>query len=258
MRQFFLILVCGSILFLLSCDRTDLGKEMSMGVAEARQGHYEQALVHATSCVAFAPDNVDALLLKSFCQFMVETKSERRRQPLMTLLKCTHLAPERFEPWYFYGWALVENGQLRDAIEPLRQAIKLLSPTDARCLEIKLLLERCYTANNLINEALGILQPLQGRLPYRNAPGLYNELGLLAIKRPTPTSAERLFQRGLQLDPHNEVLLLNLAITYDLYLNNISEARRYYQYCMAAKFARHDIEGSRNIQNRLRQLAIRR
>ena len=258
MRQFFQILLCVSVLFLLSCDRTDLGKEMSLGVAEAKQGHYEQALVHATSCVAFAPDNVDALLLKSFCQFMVETKPERRRQPLMTLLKCTHLAPERFEPWYFYGWALVENGQLRDAIEPLRQALKQISPTDAKCLEVKLLLERCYIANNLLNEALGILQPLQGRLPYRNWPELYNELGILALKHQSPKNAERLFQHGLKLDPRNEVLLQNLAITYDLYLNNIPEARRHYQYCMAAKYARHDNEGSRRIQDRLRQLAIRR
>ena len=231
---------------------------MALGVAEARAAHYEQALVHATSCAAFAPENVDALLLKNFCQFMLETKPERRRQPLMGLLKCTTLAPERFEPWYFYGWALVEDGQLREAITPLREALKLAPAGHAKSQEVKLLLERCYLANNLVNEALSILQPLQGRPPYCNWPELYNELGLLALKRQAPAIAERHFLQGLRLAPHNEVLLLNLAVTYDLYLNKVAEARRCYQDCMAEKYARHDTEGSRRIQARMRQLALRR
>jgi hypothetical protein len=71
--------------FWVSCDRTDLGREMTLAVAEAHQGHYDLALAHANSCVAFAPENVDALMLKGFCQFMAETKPDRRRQPLMSL-----------------------------------------------------------------------------------------------------------------------------------------------------------------------------
>lgn len=252
------ILLYAFVSFWVSCDRTDLGREMTLAVAEAHQGHYDLALAHANSCVAFAPENVDALMLKGFCQFMAETKPDRRRQPLMSLHKCTTMAPERFEPWYFYGWALVENGQLRDAIQPLREALRLAPPNATKAQEIKLLLERCYLANNLLDEAFSILQPLQGRLPYRNTPELYNELGLLALRRQTYTLAERHFQHGLKLDPRNEVLLLNLAITYDLYLNRLDQARFYYAKCLQVKALRGDLDGRLRIQERLRQLALRR
>lgn len=249
MQKLHLPIILFLTIILASCDRTDLGREMSLGVAEARLGHYEQALVHATSCVAFAPENVDALLLKSFCQFMLETKPEKRRQPLMGLLKCTHLSPDRFDPWYFYGWALVETGQLREAIEPLRQALKLVSSGNPKALEVKLLLERCYIANNLVDEALRILQPLQGRLPYRNCPELFNELGIIDLKRQSPQNAVNHFLRGLELDQNNEVLLQNLAVTYDLYLNNPQQAWDYYRKCLIAK-KRVDL----GIQTRMNQL----
>ena len=243
---------------MVSCNRTELSHEMTLAVAAARQGHYESALSHAESCVAFSPDNVDALLLKSFCQFMLETKPERRRQPLLNLNKCTHLAPERFEPWYFYGWALLENGQSRDAIEPLRKASSLLSRSDANYQQVQLMLERCYAANNLLAEALQILQPLQARRPYNEWPELYNELGLLALKRGKPENAVRFFETGLKHSPQNEILVQNLAVTYDLHLNNPAKAKFYYGRCLAIKHSRHDKHDAVRIQNRITQLNYRR
>ena len=49
-------------------------------------------------------------------------------------------------------------------------------------------------------------------------------------------------------NPANEVLLQNLAITYDLYLNNVEEAIKYYKLCMVAKNHRKDEDGIRRIQ----------
>ena len=249
---------------LASCNRTDLPKEMTLAMEDARHANYEQALVHANACVAFAPDNIDAQLLKSYCQFMVETKPERRRQALLNMLKCAHQAPERFEPWYFYGWALLENGQTRDAIEPLKNALDRIAPDNPKHREVQLLLERCYSENNLIPEALSILQSFQGQPPYSDMPELYNELGLLFLKGKdrNPNAAVYFFQRGLQRDakgviqlqnPANEVLLQNLAITYDLHFNNIGGAKRYYIPCMQAKSTRNDTEGIRRIQTRIAQ-----
>ena len=249
---------------LLSCHRTDLPKEMALAMEDARHANYEQALVHANACVAFAPDNVDAQLLKSYCQFMVETKQERRRQPLLNMLKCAHQAPERFEPWYFYGWALLENGQTRDAIEPLQKALERIAPDTPKYQEVQLLLERCYSENKLIPEALSILQSFQGQPPYSRMPELYNELGLLFLKGKdrNPNAAVFFFQRGLQRNakgeiqlqnPANEVLLQNLAITYDLYLDNMNEALDYYIKCMVAKNTRNDTDGIRRIQTRIAQ-----
>ena len=244
---------------LLSCNRTDLAKEMSLAMEEARRANYEEALIHANACVAFAPENVDAQLLKSYCQFMMETKPERRRQPLLNLLKCVHQAPERFEPWFFYGWVLLENGQTRDAIEPLQKALERLPQGHPKKQELLLLLERCYAENNLMPEALQILQSFQGIQPYSSMPELYNELGLLFLKseKRQPSIAISFFRRGLQRDakgklqldnPANEVLLQNLAITYDLYLNNVEEAIKYYKLCMVAKNHRKDEDGIRRIQ----------
>lgn len=230
---------------------------------EAHHGNYEQALVHAKSCVAFAPDNVDAQLLKNYCQFMVEAKPERRRQPLLNLFKCTRQAPERFEPWYFYGWALVESGQTRDAIEPLQKALERIPQEHPKHQEVLLLLERCYAENNLLPEALQILQSFQGLPPYSTMPELYNELGLLFLKGKDrkPSIAVDFFQQGLQRDandepleiPANEVLLQNLAITYDLYLNDFKTAQKYYILCMGIKADRNDEDGNRRIQARIAQ-----
>lgn len=263
MHKFFFILLL-LMVSLVSCNRTDLPKEMALTMEEARHANYEQALVHANACVAFDPDNVDAQLLKSYCQFMVETKPERRRQPLLDMFKCTRQAPERFEPYFFYGWALVENGQTRDAIEPLQNALERVPQDNPKYQEVQLLLERCYSENNLIPEARSILQSFQGQPPYSGMPELYNELGLLFLKGKDryPDAAVYFFQQGLRHGPNgeiqlqnpaNEVLLQNLAVTYDLYLDDIDRAVYYYNLCRSAKNTRNDYDGILRIQTRIAQ-----
>ncbi len=250
----FFALGAALLLGLASCAQPDLSQQMHLAVEAAAQQQYTEAAKYAETCLEYAPDMPEAILLSNYCHFLMENRESARKQALYNLSKLTKSAPDRYDTWLFYGWALVENNQLRDAIDPLERAYKLVPAKDPNRPRIQMLLGRCYVNNNLQKQALGILQPLQIKAPYSQWPELYNCLGILALQRQNAKLAVTFFQHGLSLDSRNEVLLQNLAVTHDLYLNDTANARKYYIACLVQKQAANDTESCRRITARLRKL----
>ncbi len=257
MKRFLPIFLLLFVTIFCGCNRVDSTLLMQKAVEAIQQNRLEAARECTAQCLKVNPEYVEALLLNNYCSFLLENNDNARRQALYNLAKCTKLAPELLDAWYYYGWALVANKQSSDAILPLERAYALLPATGGPRSQIQLLLGLCYAENNLQAKALSMLQPLQFRKPYNTWPELYNQLGLLALKRKQPNQAITFFKRGLQHAPDNDVLLQNLAVTHDLYRNDLRMARLSYRNCLAAKAKRHDREGQLRIQNRLRQLLRR-
>jgi len=255
MRIFVAILVLFGLL-MTGCSRMDLSQEMHTAVEFAKHQQYAEAKIYAQRCLDYAPDLLDAVLLYNYCVLMTETRESAQKQALYNFSKATKTHPERYDAWLFYGWALVDNRQYRDAIEPLETAFKLAPQKSPHRARIQLLLGQCYVNTNLQAEALRILQPLKGKSPYRSWPELYNCLGLLARRRQDARVAISFFQRGLQLAPGNEALLQNLAVTYDLDANDPTNARKTYIKLLAQKKVA-GTEESLRIQRRIRRLSKR-
>ena len=248
------------VLALASCSRPDPTRLLTAAVQAARENRLPEAERLSRECLRAAPGNVDALILNSYCKFLSDERASERKIALYNLSKTTNLAPDNFATHYFYGWALLRNKQSLDALPELERALKLMPKDSPHLANLRLLLATCYIENNLQDKALQILQLLQRVKPYRDWPELYNCLGLLAIKNGQAKTAKRFFENGLDLAPDNETLLLNLAVTFDQYLNAPDEAMKCYNKCKAAKFRRKEFndEAFKALDRRTRQLASRR
>ena len=244
-------------LLLAGCARKDVNMLMSQAYTSAHMGDLSRAQELTAECLKQNAAYMQARLLNNYCRFCRQDSEGDRKQALYDLSKCTILEPENFDCWYFYGWALAQSGQTQQAIVPLEKALALLPPKGGPRPKVQLLLGRCYTENNLQDKALAILQPLQIRDPYRNWPELYNSLGMMALRRKQSAQAVRFLQEGLRHDPGNEVLLRNLAVVHDVYMDSPAEACNYYRQCLKRTIDRGDKEEAQQLTRRLMQVSRR-
>ncbi len=244
-------------LLLAGCARRDVNALMSQAYASAQQGELSMAQELTAECLKQNASYMQARLLNDYCRFCRQGSETDRKQALYDLSKCTILEPENFDCWFFYGWALAQSGQTQQAIVPLERALALLPSKGGPRPKVQLLLGRCYAENNLQDKALALLQPLQMRDPYRTWPELYNSLGMMALRRKQAPQAVRFLKEGLRHDPANEVLLRNLAVVYDVYVDSPAEACNYYRLCMKRAFDRGDQEEAQRLTRRLMQVSRR-
>lgn len=251
-------LLLALLALLASCGAPDLDTTMGRALEAASQGRLQDAIDETERCLRYAPRLADAQILHGYCLFLNASRESVRSQAIYNLHKATRTFPDRYDAWLFYGWALVESGDFRNAIPPLKEALERLPKGSPHRAKVQMLLGKCYLQNNLQPQALQILQPLRARPPYRTAPELYNSLGMLAIMRQNHSLAAAYFQEGLRACPRNEILLQNLAVTCDLYLNDIPRAKRAYIQCLQVKQkGGQDPEGCQKIVDRLKRLSRR-
>ena len=244
------VILCG-------CNRVNPVVEMERAIEDMRAGRLAEVIVRTDACLKFDSNNIDAKLLNNYCRFMLAPKEGERSNAMYELAKCTKLHPESAAAWYYYGYVLVQSNHSRVALEPLRKALELMpveSPARTSC---KLLLAKCCVDNNLQEEARRLLQQLKLVTPLEARPQLFNALGMLALKAGNYRQAMGYFTNGLNFSRKNEVLNQNLAVTADLYLNDVETAMKYYRQCMALRAMRGDTDGVKVVQRRLRQVARR-
>ena len=244
-------------LTLCGCNRVNPVVEMGLAIEDMKAGRLSEVIVRTDACLRVDHENLDARLLNSYCRFMMAGKEAERKNALYELGKCTRLYADSASAWYYYGYVLAQSNQLREALSPLRKALSLMPAGTPARDHAALLLAKCCVENNLQAEAASLLQPLQQRLPYARWPQLHNAMGMLALKRGQPRLAMGHFSNGLCRSRNNEALLQNLAVTADLYLNDVPAAMGYYRQLMVQRSRRGDREGMAQLQNRMRQLAKR-
>ena len=235
---------------LCGCGRVDVDTRLREAAAAASKGYWQLAVEMTEECAAEAPNNLTAAVLHGLCLLEVRQEDEA----LDVLSHATELAPDEFLPHYFYGWALTRTGAYGDALEPLRRAYELRRAYPDVIPDVLILLSRCCLEQRLA-KGMGYLQALRMYRAYRQSPEVYNSLGLLWTYELEYENARENFLKALERAPENAVVLQNMAVLHDAYLDEPDSARRYYMYSLKARQVAGDSGRQTKIRRRLRQLA---
>lgn len=253
-----------AVSLLPSCRPNDQPDELALASQALVDGRYAEVLTLTEQVLRRRPDDLDALLLNSYCLQLTATDRGARSKAIFNLDRATTLAPLRHDVWYVYGWVLYDNARYDDAFKALGKAEALLlglsAPTAserARLADVMFLLGRCCMHNNL-PKGLTYFQGLRRYEPYRQWPELYNSMAILSLKQGLYSNALGWLGEGLRFEPDNASLLRNVAVVYDIYLANPRLARAFYVRCLGALSPEAaGAAGTREqIMRRLRQLPV--
>ncbi len=238
------------VLMLAACGTRQSSEElMQQALAAARAGDWSYAREYARRVTAHDPGNLDARMLMGLSfHYLGETGRATR-----SMRQVAEQAPNNFTAQFLYGWMLSEAGNFAEALAPLRRAHEI----DRHHRPLLVLLARACLEQNLI-EGVGYLQRLVSEADYGNRPEAFNAIALLWMGEPNYNRARAFFLQALRRDPGNPVVLQNLAVLYDLYLNDEEQALAYYRRCLATSQRINDSARARQVTERLRQLMQRR
>ena len=252
LSQFVLLLaLLGGLL--VGCSRVDPDQAARDATAAMAAGDFVKGMDLAHQAVKGAPRNADYGVLYGFALFENEQLTEARDQ----LAKTAAAAPDSFVAQYFHGWVLWRLGDCGDAIGPLKNALFLKDGYEECVPDVLVLLARCCLEQNL-DEGFRYLQALRVHRSFGKEPEVYNCLALLSVGQGQHEQALRKLEDALRLDPTNPVILQNLAVLYDTYLQDPKRAMVYYRESLVRRIERKDPTNQAAIRERLRQLARER
>ena len=245
----FLTLLTVPQLFLAGCSGAPSADILQKAKAAAAAGQWEHAEILAEKAADQKDMEVDATILRALSQHY----QDKTVAALDTIEKAVELDPGSFAAQYFHGWLLCQEKRWADALLPLKRALKL----DTSNANVLVLLAKCSLHQNLI-QGTSYLQALRRFDEYRDSAELYNTIALLWLGRPDYDMAKSYFLKALEKDPHNTVVLQNLAVLHDTYLNDETAALKYYKSCLRESQLAKDEVRAKAVVERLRQLARRR
>lgn len=220
--------------------------KLQEAAAAASKGNWQQGYEITQKCLKKEKTNVSALVLNGFCLFELGRSDEA----LAMLEQGATQAPDNFAAQYFYGWILSESGRYADALVPLRRAHQL-RPNHQ---DLLILLSRCCIEQNL-PEGARYLQALRRFPNMENRPELYNALGVLWLNQGQLELAKRQFMVAWAKDNSNLIAPQNLAVMFDQYMHNPTEALRHYRFCLDANQRSGDQLRAAKINDRIQQLS---
>jgi len=132
---------------------------------------------------------VNPALQQAYNQALAHVRAGRNKQAEQALLALTKQAPELSGPYANLGIVYYRSGRTKEAIEALKRAIQL-NPR---------------------------------RAVY------YNELGIIYRQEGKFDDARRSYSKALDVEPDYALAQLNIAILYDLYLQDPKQALPHYQ-----------------------------
>ena len=231
--------------------------EKQTAIIALQEGDYATAGVHADRYLRQNPDDVDALLLSSLCLARTASDMGGVNKAAYNLERATNLAPKRFDAWYLYGWLLYENGKYTEALTALDKAENVMPSSldinsPARANLYMMIGVSC--AHNNLPRGFSYLQALRRFEQFRTRPEVYNSLAILCLKQGDSAQALTWLLEGEKLAPENSDLLRNIAVIYDIYLNNPVLARRFYVRCLGSLPPEKAGVTGAQIRNRLQQL----
>jgi len=240
-----------ALLALISgCARVDVDSLLGQATAAAAAGKWREALELAEQCASSDPENLTAVILHGRCLLALRRLDEARD----VLEAAAKAAPDDFLSQFYFGWVLCECGRYGDALGPLKKAHSLSDGHPEVLPDVLILLSRCCLEQNL-DEGITHLLALRRYRAFNRQPEVYNSLGILYRNKGEHENARQSFLMAHEKDEHNPVVLQNLAVLHDQYLDNPKEAMRYYRYALKASQLADDGERQARVQNRLRQMA---
>ena len=143
----------------------------------------------ATKAGAPAEAPVSPALQQAYNQALAHVQAGRNKEAEQALLAMTKQSPELSGPYANLGVIYYRSGRTKEAIEALKRAIQ-------------------------VNPRRAVY---------------YNELGIIYRKEGMFDDARRTYSKALDADPDYALAQLNIAILYDLYLQDPKQALPHYQ-----------------------------
>jgi len=240
------VVVAAVAMTILATGCMNIPAKLKEANAAAANGNWQLASDITEKVLRKDRNNLSALILHGICL----QEMQRGDEALTYLEHAATLAPDNFSAQYFHGWALSENGRFADALVPLRRAYDLRKDHQ----DLLILLARCSLEQNL-PEGARYLQCLQRYPTLEAKPELYNALGVLWVNQGQYDLARRNFLKAWQRLPQSTVAPQNLAVLYDQYLRNPTEALRHYRFCLGECEKTGDSLQGAKIRDRILQLA---
>jgi Flp pilus assembly protein TadD len=152
--------------------------------------------------------------------------------------KAVELDPKNFMAQYTKGRILFERDRIGDCIAPLKEASKL-KPDSGNVI---LLLARSSEKLGRYKEAMGYYATL-ARIPaYKDRPEPYNELAVMYVKQKDNVKASAFFNEAYKKAPTNHIVVLNIGIFCDVYLNNPAYAIKHYNKYQELTLSNRELE----------------
>lgn len=197
------------------------GELMNAARQALEKGHCEQALSFAEKAVAAAPDNVDARILSA----IAFEKCGQSKQAVEEARKAVELNPKSFVAQYTLGRLYsAERTSSYDALVALGKALEL-RPGDRNTL---ILLANVNMHLSPEQAQKYLLELARDRSLFDTA-AYQNQLGICMVRRKQYQAAGQAFLKACRADANNPLLMYNLALCMDQYLNRSKVARPLYQ-----------------------------
>ena len=251
-RLFCFAAVCAAFTLTACGPGQTADERMQNSMTAAKAGNWELALDEARKAVKKDSDNTLANVLLAIA---LENNSHPE-EALKAAKKAAENGKSCFIAQYTLGRLCCRQQKYADSIEPLTLALKL-RPDDANTI---ILLARAKTRMNNFEEAINLYTGLLEFPEFGNSATLYNEIGVLHVRKNDPIAASADFQRAFLKDGESPIPHLNYAILYDYYLRNRRDsadrvAREHYQKFLNKTANRPELaDERRDVEKRLKEI----
>jgi tetratricopeptide (TPR) repeat protein len=252
LRLFCFAAVCAAFLLSACGPGQTADERMQKSMTAAKAGNWELALDEARKAVKKDSGNTLANVLLAIA---LENNSHPE-EALKAAKKAAESDKACFIAQYTLGRLCCRQQKYADCIEPLTRAMEI-RPDDTNTI---ILLARAKTRMNNFEEAINLYRRLLEFPEFSDSAMLYNEIGVLHVRKNEPDMAPADFQRAFLKDSENPIPHLNYAILYDYYLRNRRDsadrvAREHYQKFLNKTANRPELgDERRDVEKRLKEI----
>jgi len=211
------------VLFCASCGKKykslSTQELLSQSLATSTEGKWKDAEEMAACVLQREPDNVHALIIEG----LALDADSKRELAIGYLEKAVNKAPDNFMANHSLGRLFLAQKKYEQALPYLKKAFEL-NPA-----EMNTVIMLAEAMNKLKMSGASSYYACALRNPrFKNDPAPWNQLGVIFAGTNSKNKALDFFVKAYKADQSNHVVVLNLAIFLDRYMNSSSKSKPFY------------------------------
>lgn len=211
-----------------------------------KSGNWHKAQSYAKMALKADINNVDAQIIYSICQ----DKLGNTEDAIKTLRNIVLGNPGNFLAQLSLGRMLYASKNYEEAYEYLGNAYNLNNNN----IDALILYAQCAGKLQTKN-TLELYQKLTQTPQYSNKPEVYNNVGIYYLNSRNYSSAAKYLLKAYRIDNANPIIIANLGILKDSYLNDPKQAKFFYRKFISLTINNSAFDSQRNyFSNRLKEL----
>jgi len=211
--------------------------------AMGEKGNWREAIKLSRHAVRKNPKDANALVILALG---LEQNGESA-SALDSLQLAVKMSPENFMAQFTLGRMLFQLGKYEECVAPLKNARDL----DQDNVDTVILLAKTMEMLNL-PECAEYYHILAMSKRFINKPEPFNELGVYYTKKNDYKRASSYFIKAYKMAPQNHIVVYNLAVFLDKYMNTPDKAKKFYLKYLELAAKNPELEELRNkVQQRI-------